>query len=234
MPHDSELDDVEIREPPIKELTRARRHRRRWLRRLGCSPGCFIIVLLFFGVLTLLFFVTTGPQNVRAIPPEFPNTIPIYKPQSIQDIVHLSAQRKNRGLEFAAFVPKLILYPIARGLDYQAHKKFNKFTPRINLRTDLVTAKNFLEFIKTPVGPQTSTTGIVWKKLTADSPFLIDFYRGELERAGYAVDSIQVSPDFSFFSFRSTGARGWVLVQPATVEEYATEEMIVIVEYETK
>jgi len=73
----------------------------------------------------------------------------------------------------------------------------------------------------------------VWKKLTADSTFLIDFYRGELERSGYAIDAKQVGVNFTFFTFRSTSVRGWVLVAPSNVEEYATEEMIVIVEYET-
>jgi hypothetical protein len=228
-----EINEVEIQEPPIKELTRARRRRkRRLLRRFGCSPGCLIFILIFIGIMAALFFLTTGPKTVKEVPEDFPNTIPLYKPQSVQKIIYLSSKRKNRGLEVAAFFPKLILYPISRGLDYQSRKKLNAVAPHIDLKTQIVTAKNFMEFIKTPIGPQSNTSALVWKQLTAKSTFLLDFYRGELERVGYAIDSVHSSPEVSFFTFKSSSAHGWVSVKPSQVEEYGTEEMILIVEYE--
>jgi hypothetical protein len=227
-----EYDDIEIQEPPLKELSRARRRRFGSGACFGCSPGCLMLLLIFVGVFAAIFFLTTGPKDVKKIPEDFPSSIPIYKPPSIERIVYLSTKRKNRGLEFAAFFPKLFLFPVSKALDIQSKRKFSSFAPHIDLQTEVVSAKEFLTFMRAPIGPQFSTVGVVWKQLTAKPGFLLEFYKEELSRAGYAIDATRAAPEVSYFAFRSNAASGWVSVRSSNVEEYGTEELVLIVEYE--
>ena len=84
------LDDIEIVEPPLGELTKTHSHKR------ACFTGCGCIVFLIITIIIgLKIYIGPGPQTLQKVPTNFPTDIPIYDRNNIEEITFISGQYKN-------------------------------------------------------------------------------------------------------------------------------------------
>ena len=135
------IEQIEIKEPPIQELGKKRSCLKR-----TCFTGCGCIVIFIIASVLLLKFAT-GPRTkkLNEVPDNFPESIPLYDSDNIQEINFTSGKEKGRILEITAFIPKLILSPIILGLGKDADSGAGGISKNIK-KTG--TWKNFVE-IKT-------------------------------------------------------------------------------------
>lgn len=171
----------------------------------GC--GCLVVVLIAL-IVFLKLAMGTGPQILRQVPSEFPADIPVYDKDNIDQITFVSGDYKNRGIEIAAFFPKIILSPLFLSLDK------NQIAPSSSDDTGVIaSAKNLWKIIKTPVSDHRDTIQIEWKNLDAGPAFLIDYYKKELGKKDYTIDVESEGADFKQFSFSRGGITGSLYAQ---------------------
>lgn len=170
------IDNVEIVEPPLEELTKKRTGIKH-----ACIFGCFFLVLIVVGLIVFVrIFAGPGPKTLSHIPDNFPKDIPIYDPDSLEKISYISGKYKSRSIEMAAVVPKIILSPMLITL--------NQDTSDAPATTEKQNFKNIWKIITTPVGDHRDTIQIEWKNLGAEPSFVISYYKTELRKKGFNID----------------------------------------------
>ena len=102
------LDSIEIVEPPIGELSK----KRNGFFRTCLTSVIIIIVLLAIGILAIRMSLGPGPKILSKLPDNFPADVPVYDRENIEVITFISGRYKNRGMEIAAFFPKIFLLRI--------------------------------------------------------------------------------------------------------------------------
>lgn len=178
-----ELDNIEIVEPPIGELSKQRGSFKK-----TCLTGCGCLV--FFVVLALgglKLYIGSGPQKLKAPPDNFPSDIPIYEKDAIDSITYISGKYKKRSFETAAFFPKVILSPLLLQLRNESPSSTDFFSQN----------RSFWKLITTPVTDDKNTVEIRWSNMDAEPRFVVSFYRKELDKKGYSVSEI-VKEDKSY------------------------------------
>jgi len=186
------IKDVEIKDPPLEELTK--RYSTFSSIKRSCIGGCGCLIFLIIIIIVILkLFLGVGPQTVNKVPIDFPASIPVYDPESISEITFIDGQYKNRAIEIAAIIPKLILSPLISALDQDA----------INTSNDEKTnIKNVWKIINSPVGDQRNVVKIHWTNMNAESNFVYNYYKNELIKANYIVTDVNLNDDnakqFSF------------------------------------
>ncbi len=170
------IDNIEIVEPPIEELTKKRHGFFR-----ACMLSFFLMILIIIGIIIgLRISMGPGPKTIRSLPVNFPADIPIYDKDNVENITFISGQYKSRGLEIAAFFPKIILTPLLIQMD-----------PEQNSATN--TAKrsfgDFWKVLTTPVGDSRDTIQMEWRDLDTAPNFLISYYKNELKKKNFNIDS---------------------------------------------
>jgi hypothetical protein len=162
------LDAVEIVEPPIGELTKQRSSFKR-----TCLTGCGCIVFLIGAVVIgVKIFIGSGPSTIKFLPANFPDSIPLYEKDSIEQMTFISGKYKDRSMEIAALFPKVILSPILLTL----HRgEITTSTPN----------DNFWKILTTPVGDTRDTIQIEWRNMDAEPSYVLSYYRKELSKRGY-------------------------------------------------
>ncbi|MEK7481299.1 MAG: hypothetical protein AAB633_00945 [Patescibacteria group bacterium] len=211
-----EYDDrtVEIQEPAINEIKKPRSCAKR-----ACGSGCgcaaLMIVLLAGG---MWLFAPPKPEKVTALPDEFPASFPLYKPESITGITHTSAERKKRGPEAAAIIPKIVLTPVFVWLK------------RADTDTRTSTWRAIREAISTPITTYTNTTAVTWEGLGAEPEFIDEWYYNELSKQGLAVTRIAVSSTSRALRFTDTDVNGAVSIDDHT-PSVGTDSVTIRVEY---
>ena len=168
------IEQIEIKEPPIKELGKKRSCLKR-----TCLTGCGCIFIFIIASIFLLKFAT-GPRTKKLdeVPNNFPESIPLYDSDNIQEISFTSGKEKGRIIEITAFVPKLILSPIILGLD--------KKTDTNTKKTD--GWQNFVDLMKDPIVDQRDTTVVEWTEMPAEPWFVQSYYETELKNSGYTTE----------------------------------------------
>ena len=145
------LDNIEIVEPPIEELTK----KRSW--KGACFTSCALLFLLLIGaVVGIKIYVGAGPESLKTVPPNFPADILIYDKDNIDSITYISARYKERGLGMATILPKLILSPIF----YNSQNG-----------DSIGTLKNLWNAMSAPTTNHTDSVQIEWKNVEADPDF---------------------------------------------------------------
>ena len=186
------IKDVEIKDPPLEELTK--RYSTFSSIKRSCIGGCGCLIFLIIIIIVILkLFLGVGPQTVNKVPIDFPASIPVYDPESISEITFIDGQYKNRAIEIAAIIPKLILSPLISALDQD----------NINTSNDEKTnIKNVWKIINSPVGDQRNVVKIHWTNMNAESNFVYNYYKNELIKANYIVTDVNLNDDnakqFSF------------------------------------
>lgn len=193
------IKDVKIKEPPLEELTRKYSTYSNIKR--SCLTGCGCLIFLLIALIIILkFALGVGPQQITAVPANFPADIPIYDRENITDITFISGKYKNRVIEIAAIFPKLILSPLISVLDKdmvdnQSGKKS--------------TFKNMWKIINSPVSDQRDVIKIRWENLTAEPNFIYTYYQTEFKKKGYGIEAEsqgQTEQQFSFSKQTTAGS----------------------------
>jgi hypothetical protein len=208
------INNVEIVEPPIGELTK--KYSAFSAIKRACLTGCgclgFVIIA---AIITIRLVMGSGPTTLSSVPDNFPSDIPIYDKDNIEQITFISGKYKNRGIEIAALFPKIILSPLLMTLDKGSQN---------NISTDKTTSiKNLWSTISAPVSDHRDTVQIEWRKLNADPFFVIGYYKTELKKESYNIDVESEGDNVQQFSFSKGEITGSMYVQgpPGQGSEYA-------------
>ena len=196
------IKDVEIKEPPIEELTRKYSAFSTIKRTCLGGCGCLVFLLIILAVV-LKFFIGTGPQEIKTTPDNFPSEIPIYDQENIETITFISGKYKNRVVEIAAIFPKIILSPLLIALEKDSNETTSK----------TYTLKNFWEIINTPVSDQKDIIKIRWSGLKAEPEFVYSYYKTELEKQNYKIEIESQGNNTKQFSFDDGAVNGSFYLQ---------------------
>lgn len=192
------LDNIEIIEPPLNELTKKHSYKRTCL--TGC--GCLVIVLIAAAI-GLRVYIGPGPTTIKNLPGNFPPDIPIYDRDAIENMTFISGKYKNRGIEIAAFFPKIILSPLLVNMENSE-----------NSNNESKGWKGVWQVITAPVGDHRDTVQIIWRQLDAEPSFVIAYYRKELMKKNYRIEIESEGKNLRQFSFsREDGVSGSLYVQ---------------------
>ncbi|MFH1947520.1 MAG: hypothetical protein ABIJ23_05200 [Candidatus Magasanikbacteria bacterium] len=178
------IEQIEIKEPPIQELTKKRSCLKR-----TCFTGCGCIVIFLAASLFLLKFATGHKtKELKNLPDYFPSNIPVYDADNIQKITFTSGKERGRALEIAAFVPKLILSPIILNLN----KKPDIRNPEqkdsdLTIKTGN-TWQDFVSLMQEPVVDHRDSLQVEWVEMPAEPWFVQSYYETELKNTGYQTE----------------------------------------------
>ncbi|MEK7131350.1 MAG: hypothetical protein AAB797_01260 [Patescibacteria group bacterium] len=198
------LNNVEIVEPPIGELTK--KYSAFSAIKRTCFTGCGCLVVLIIGITVFLrLALGSGPQTLQKVPGNFPDDIPVYDEDNIEQITFVSGKYKNRGIEIAAFFPKIILSPLFLTL--------NKNEQDTNDAGKLASVKNLWKIISAPVSDHRDTAQIEWRNLNAEPSFIINYYKTELRKTDYKIDVESEGKAVRQFSFSKDTITGSVYVE---------------------
>jgi hypothetical protein len=214
------IDNIEIVEPPLEELTK--KYSRFSVIKRTCCAGCGCLVLFIICiVIGLKFLIGTGPQNLSQVPPNFPADIPVYDKDNIQRITYVSGAYKNKSIEIAAIFPKIILSPLLMSLQ-------NNQPTSSNNNNSFSSINSLWEMIKAPVSDNRDTVQIEWSSLDADPFFIIGYYKSELEKNHYNIDTESSGDDVNQFSFSRDNINGSLYVE-GVGKKPGTNDMVLTV-----
>ncbi len=203
------IDNVEVVEPPIEELSKRRSSFKR-----TCLTGCGCILIFFIGaVVALKIAVGPGPKTIKSVPENFPGDIPIYDKDNIEQITFISGKYKNRGMEIAAFFPKIILSPLLIALNKDETSLPPANTTSTMIARQAESLKKIWKLIATPVGDHRDTVQIEWRNMDAEPSFVVSYYRNELRKKNYKIDAQSEGADIRQFSFSGGDISGSLFVK---------------------
>jgi hypothetical protein len=201
------IENIEIVEPPLEELTK--KYSAFSAIKRTCMAGCGCLVLLIIGIIIFLkIAMGSGPQTLSKVPDSFPADIPVYDKDNIEKITFISGKYKNRGMEIAAFFPKIILSPLILTMD-----KNQPSASTSNETGTLASVKNVWKLINSPISDHRDMVQIEWKNLDAEPTFIVNYYKKELGKTDYKIDVESEGKDFKQFSFSRGDITGLLLVQ---------------------
>ena len=180
------LDNIEIVEPPIEELSK-KRHT--FLR------SCFFSIVLMFLLLCastvgLWLSLGTGPKTLSKVPTNFPADVPIYDQDNIENITFITGRYKNRALEISAFLPKIILSSLLSKYHNDPSDPDSKNQP-----------KNIWQAMMMPVGDKRDSIQIEWRDSDTSATFLMSYYKNELKKKSFSIDSETDGKNFKQTNF---------------------------------
>lgn len=195
------IDKIEIQEPPMQEFKKQRSCLKR-----ACFTSCGCLVFFLIGALLILKF-TSGPRvkELKSTPPNFPADITIYDKDDISKITVISGEERGRALETIAYVPKLILSPIFLVLEKKFPVRKENPEGRIEQKT---TWESFVSLMKEPVADHRDKAQIEWTELPAESRFVYNYYKDELEKAGFAINEASDKDNVRQFAFSLDDTEG--------------------------
>lgn len=176
-----DIDKIEIKEPPIEELSKKRSCLGRFVV-TGC--GCF--VLAFIASLVILRF-TVGPQTkeLKDIPSEFKAAVTIYDFDGVEKITYTPGRERGRIIETAGYVPKLIIAPFIIYFD----KEYKYIPLPEEHRATAGFWEKFFTFVKEPITDHRDVYLLEWQKLSAEADFIEEYYRKGLEKLGFLLNT---------------------------------------------
>ena len=181
------IDNVKIIEPPIEEITKKRSGFKK-----TCFTGCgclvFFLILVIVGIRVSM---GPGPKTIKELPENFPKEIPVYDQDNVEKIIFISGKYKNRGIEIAAFFPKIILSPLLLTLDNQ-----DTSTGKQGYLKDV------WKVVSTPVGDSRDTVRIEWGHIDASPNFIINYYKTELKKINFTIEVESEGGGIKQFSFK--------------------------------
>ncbi len=191
------LEPIEIQDPPIQELGKKSSCLKR-----TCFTGCGCIIIFILAALLALKLIS-GPRTkeLNQLPADFPAGIPIYDKDSINKITYISGKQKSRGLEIAAYAPKLVLSPIILLLNKNsAETSQTAGQGRISIAKES-SWKEFVKLMQEPVADHRNLLQIEWLELGAEPNFIQDYFSTELQHNDFSLgksSQINKTRQFSF------------------------------------
>ena len=206
---------TEIQEPTLNEIKKPRSCAKR---ACGSGCGCSIVMIALIAV-GMWLFAPAQAEKITSLPPIFPADISLYKAESITDITHLSSNRKKRGPEAAALIPKVVITPIMVWFRKPDHA------------TSTTTAwRAIREAIAAPVATYTNTTAVTWERLGAEPDFVDEWYYNELQKQSFAVTRTFVSSTSRSLRFEKQLITGAVYIDDPTPAD-GTDHVTMRVDY---
>lgn len=191
------IDNVKVVEPPLGEFSKQHSSLKR-----TCITGCGCIALFIIGgIIALKLAVGPGPKTLKTVPEDFPKNIPVYDKDTIEQITFISGKYKNRGMEIAAFFPKIILSPLLLTLNKDGSDLPAASPSSTIIEKQARSLQRVWKLITTPVGDHRDTVQVEWKNMDAEPRFVISYYRNELRKAGYKIDAESEGAGVRQFSF---------------------------------
>lgn len=188
------IDDVEIIEPPIEEITKKGGGWKK-IGATGCGCSFLLVIVLIIGIKLTM---GPGPQTLNKLPDNFPKDIPVYDEKNSNGITYLSGRYKNRAIEVAAFFPKIILSPLF------LPNKDNQNQDNLQSRLQKI-----WQVVATPVGDGRDVIRITWNDIDTGQDYLIYYYQNELKKSRYHIDMKSEGQGIKQFSFsREDGISG--------------------------
>ena len=198
------INNVEIVEPPIGELTK--KYSAFSAVKRACLTGCGCLIIVIIGIIIFLrVALGNGPEILKRVPDNFPADIPVYDQDNIETITFVSGKYKNRGIEIAAFFPKIILSPLFLTLD--KNDQNTESTGRLS------SVANLWKIISAPVSDHRDTVQIEWKNMDADPAFVINYYKTELRKKDYKIEVESEGKGVRQFSFSKDSITGSMYAQ---------------------
>ncbi|OGH64983.1 MAG: hypothetical protein A2821_00720 [Candidatus Magasanikbacteria bacterium RIFCSPHIGHO2_01_FULL_41_23] len=209
--------DITIEEPPIEKLTR----QHSCLRRSCFSCLSFLLIILGISLLILKFTLNAQTKELKKIPAEISRAVPVYDPDNIESISLTAGSERSRGVEMAAFLPKLMVAPIILTLD-RGNNIIKTYRPDVVNQISEKTSwfDKFLILIKTNVADHRDEIRLEWKKLPTDAKFIQEYYDTELKKQGFIITSHSDTEHIRQFTFSKNGIEGSVYTEdnPTTPE----------------
>ena len=204
----ADIDEVEIKDPPLEELT----GRGGCLRKSCGTCSGLILTLLIGSFLTLYFTAPPQGKTLKQIPTEYA-TVPFYDQENVEMITLTEAHERSKRVEQVVFIPKLILSPLLIQAD-QHHWVLRHIRPAV---AEAIEAKQtfwdkLMVLLREPVSEQRDLLQLEWLNLNADPGFIAEFYTKSLERAGFAISKPVTSPETRQFTFTKPGIDGVVVI----------------------
>ncbi|MCX6779816.1 MAG: hypothetical protein NT034_01395 [Candidatus Magasanikbacteria bacterium] len=204
------LDNIEIVEPPIEELTK----KRSW--KGACFTSCALLLVLLVGIgIGIKVYVGPGPQNLKSVPDNFPSDILVYDKNNIETITYISARYKQRGLGIATLLPKLILAPVF-------------YNSQNNDAGGAL--KNIWNIVSAPSSDNKDSVQIEWTSVEADPDFIISYYKKELRKKNFKIEVQSQGDNVQQFSFtREDGISGSVYASNSDDKQFSTDHLLLTV-----
>lgn len=204
------IDNIEIKDPPLEELTR----KHSCVKRTCLTCLTFLIVLICASLIILKF--TIGPKTtaLKTLPREFTRAIPVYDADNVEQISFTSGDKRSRGVESAAFVPKLIVAPLLLIFDKE-NNFVRRYRPELanELNKNQTAKKRFLLFMRQQLGDHRDLIKIDWLGQTADRDFISDYYETELKKKNFTVSNHSESTQISQFTFSKEDIDGVLYIK---------------------
>ncbi len=195
-----DIDKIEIKEPPIEELSKKRSCLSRFVV-TGC--GCFI--LAFIVSLVILRFAI-GPQTkeLKEIPDTFKASVTIYDFDGVEKITYTPGRERGRVIETAGYVPKLIIAPFIIFID----KEYAYIPLPEEQRNTAGFWEKFFAFVKEPITDHRDVYLLEWQGLTAEGLFIEEYYRKGLEKLGFTLTTETKDKTHTQFFFNKGESSG--------------------------
>lgn len=218
----ADIDEVEIKDPPLEELT----GRGNCLRKSCGTCSGLILTLLVGSFLTLYFTAPPQGKSLKAVPTEYAG-IPLYDAANLETITLTEARERSKRVEQIVFIPKLVLSPLLIQAD-RNHWILRQIRPET---AETIEAKQgfwdkLMVLLREPVSEQRDLLSLEWHNLDADPAYINEFYAKSLERAGFSLGKSVISPDSRQFTFAKPGFDGVVHVKNDTTTP-ATDQVTV-------
>lgn len=219
-------EDITIQEPPIQELTRQYSCLRK-----SCF-SCLSFVLVIVGVSLVLLKLALGSQSkdLLKVPPAVSKEIPIYDQDSVEKITLTQGADRSKGVEAAAFLPKLVMAPILATFDTKNTALTRAYSDKKIL--DLSSASWFTKaklVLNAPVGDHRDEIKITSTEVTADPKFISEYYITELEKRGFIISAKSQTERITQFTFTKNTIAGNLYIENAP-ETLETDTVILTVQ----
>lgn len=216
-------DSVEIQEPAMREI---RRTSSCFKRTCFSSCGCItvIAIVVIFG---LWLFTPPQPKQINALPDSFPKDIQMYKQESVVLIEYIDSDRKKRGPETAALIPKIVLAPV-----FLALEETEETTSTAPGKEAGVSAWHaFRDIVTSHISVYKHTVSLIWKNLSADPDFIDEWYQNELRKQDYKVGRQFASTTVRIIDFNKGDIHGIVTIEDESMEQ-GTDRVKMTVDYQ--
>ncbi|MBI4098709.1 MAG: hypothetical protein HY437_01590 [Candidatus Magasanikbacteria bacterium] len=218
--HDDER--VTIQEPALNEIKKSRSCFRR-----TCCSGCgCLTIFLIAAAAGIWLFVPPEPKKLTTLPDTLPDDLPLYKRDAITGVTYLSADRKKRGPETVAILPKIIITPLIMGLD-RFKEGSASTTPRLT-PASLWNATR--DAVKTPLATYRHTVVITWNALGAEPHFIDEWYQNEFKKQHFEIERAFTSSTARSMRFRNATTTGTIFIDDAPGTA-GTDRVVMDVEY---
>jgi predicted nucleic-acid-binding protein len=174
------FDDIEIVEPPLKELTK-----KSSFFRISCLSGCGCLLLVLVGGL-IGWRIIFGSHSTKmtSLPQNFPASIPIYNRDAIERVNVVQKKYQERREALATIISHMITGSDTNSSTENTIKKAWEKLTATSTSFDIIT--------------------IAWSSTAVKPPFVSSYYKKELQDRGYLIEQELSQEGIERFFFFNT------------------------------